>query len=50
MNFKNPEGQVAKWLEFLSSFDMKIEHHPGRSHKNGVRVITGLDRNGPDRR
>ena len=34
MNFKNPEGQVARWLEFLSSYDMKIEHRPGRSHKN----------------
>ena len=34
MKFKNPEGQVARWLEFLSSFDMKIEHRPGRSHKN----------------
>ena len=42
MHFKNPEGQVAKLLEFLSSFDMKIEHHPGRSHKNadGVSHIT----------
>ena len=34
MNFKNPEGQVARWLEFLSSFNMKIEHRPGRSHQN----------------
>ena len=34
MNFKNPEGQVAGWLEFLSSFDMKIERQQGRSHRN----------------
>ena len=34
MNFKNPEGQVAIWLEFLSSFNMKIEHRPGSSHQN----------------
>ena len=34
MNFKNPEGQVARWLEFLSLFNMKIEHRPGRSHQN----------------
>ena len=33
-NFKNPEGQVARWLETLSSFDMKIEHRPGRLHGN----------------
>ena len=24
MNFKNPEGQVARWLEILSAYDMKI--------------------------
>ena len=34
MNFKNPEGQVARWIELLSSFDMKIEHRPGKTHKN----------------
>lgn len=34
MRFKEPEGQVARWLEVLSSFDMKIEHRPGRKHQN----------------
>ena len=34
MNFKNPEGQVARWLERLSSYDMKIEHRAGRLHSN----------------
>ncbi|MCG8045676.1 MAG: reverse transcriptase, partial [Candidatus Thiodiazotropha endolucinida] len=34
MNFKNPEGQVARWIEFLSAFHMEIEHRPGRSHGN----------------
>ena len=34
MNFKNPEGQVARWLEILSSYDMKIEHRAGRLHSN----------------
>ena len=34
MNFKNPEGQVARWLEVLSSYSMKIEHRPGRLHGN----------------
>ena len=34
MNFKNPEGQVARWLEVLSSFDMAVEHRPGRLHGN----------------
>lgn len=34
MNFKNPEGQVARWLELLSSYEMQIEYRPGRLHKN----------------
>ena len=34
MNLKNPEGQVARWIEFLSAFHMDIEHRPGRSHGN----------------
>ena len=34
MQLKNPEGQIARWLEILSSYDMKIEHRPGRLHKN----------------
>ena len=34
MNFKNPEGQVARWIEFLSAFHMDIEHRPGRRHGN----------------
>ena len=34
MNFKNPEGQIARWIEVLSSYDMKIEHRPGRLHRN----------------
>ena len=42
MQYKNPEGQVARWLEILSSFDMKIIHRPGRSHRNadGMSRIT----------
>ena len=34
MNFKNPEGQIACWIEVLSSYDMKGEHMPGRLHNN----------------
>ena len=34
MNFKNPEGQIARWIETLSSFDMTIQHRPGIRHKN----------------
>ena len=28
-NFKDPEGQLARWLETLSSYSMKIKHRPG---------------------
>ena len=34
MNFKSPEGQLARWLEVLSVFDMTIEHRPGTQHRN----------------
>lgn len=33
-NFKEPEGQLARWLESLSEFDMAIEHRPGKQHGN----------------
>lgn len=34
MNFKNIEGQLARWLEELSQYDMKILHRPGVKHAN----------------
>lgn len=34
LNFKNPEGQIARWIEVLSSYPLKIEHRQGRSHGN----------------
>lgn len=33
-NFKNPEGQLARWLETLSAYDYVIEHRAGRVHSN----------------
>ena len=33
--FKEPEGQLARWLELLSPFDIEIIHRPGRVHSNG---------------
>lgn len=33
-NFKQPEGQVARWIEFLEGFRFKIVHRPGRLHNN----------------
>ena len=33
--FKEPEGQIARWLEILSEFQMEIIHRAGRIHSNG---------------
>ena len=34
INFKDPEGQLARWMDVLSTYDFTIEHRPGRLHKN----------------
>ena len=34
MSFKNPEGQLARWLEELSQYDFQIIHRPGKKHGN----------------
>ena len=32
--FKNPEGQMARWFDFMSQFEMVIEHKPGKENGN----------------
>ena len=34
MNFRQPEGQVARWIERLQQYDFSIEHRPGSLHGN----------------
>uniref|UniRef100_A0A3P9J3I3 Gypsy retrotransposon integrase-like protein 1 n=1 Tax=Oryzias latipes TaxID=8090 RepID=A0A3P9J3I3_ORYLA len=34
MTFKEPEGQIARWLEELASFSFTVEHRPGSRHAN----------------
>ena len=34
MNFCHPEGQIARWLEELSQYDMVNVHRPGKKHFN----------------
>uniref|UniRef100_A0A3Q1J2D2 ribonuclease H n=1 Tax=Anabas testudineus TaxID=64144 RepID=A0A3Q1J2D2_ANATE len=34
LNFRQPEGQVARWLEVLQEYDFEIQHRPGRQHSN----------------
>ena len=33
-NFKQLEGQLARWIEKLQEFEYEIVHHPGHRHKN----------------
>ena len=34
MNFKNIDGQIARWLETLASYDFDIIHRSGLTHSN----------------
>ena len=34
MSFKEPEGQLARWLEELAAYDLQLIHRAGRSHSN----------------
>ena len=34
MNFKNPEGKTARWIEILGIYDLEVEHRQGRNHEN----------------
>lgn len=33
-NFKQPEGQLARWLGVVCAYDIEIIHRAGRSHAN----------------
>lgn len=34
LRFKHIEGQLARWIEELSQYDMKVVHRPGKKHLN----------------
>ena len=34
MRFREPQGQLAKWLEELSQYNMVLQHRVGRMHQN----------------
>jgi hypothetical protein len=34
MNFKEPQGQVARWIEKLQAYDVIVEHRSGSAHRN----------------
>ena len=33
-SFKEPEGQVARWLEHLEEYEFTVQHGPGKKHGN----------------
>ena len=33
-NFKQPEGQLARWITKLQEYDFSISHRPGKQHGN----------------
>ncbi|GFX63746.1 hypothetical protein TNCV_215461 [Trichonephila clavipes] len=34
LNFKNPEGQIAMWIQRLREYDVEIRHRKGSAHGN----------------
>jgi hypothetical protein len=34
INYKNPQGRIARWIETLQQYDFDIIHRPGRVHNN----------------
>jgi hypothetical protein len=34
VNLKEPQGQLARWIEESSQFDMEIQHRSGKKHAN----------------
>ena len=41
VNFKDPQGQVARWLEVLGTYDFQIQHRPGLHHNNADALSRG---------
>ena len=37
--FKEPEGQLARWIDFLQAFDFEIITRPGAKHSNADALI-----------
>ena len=34
LSFRDPEGQIARWLERLQQYDFEIQHRAGTKHGN----------------
>ena len=40
-SFKEPEGQLARWLEVLDTYDFDLQHRPGIKHANADALSRG---------
>ena len=38
-SFKEPQGQVARWLERLQKYNFVVDHRPGRAHTNAYQTL-----------
>ena len=47
-SFKEPQGQVACWLERLQEYDYEIPHRPGKQHSNADSLARRPRRNHGD--
>ncbi|GBO17949.1 Retrovirus-related Pol polyprotein from transposon 297, partial [Araneus ventricosus] len=36
LNFREPEGQIARWVQILQEYDFEIQHRKGTSHGNAI--------------
>jgi transposase InsO family protein len=41
LNFKDPQGQMARWLQVLGTYDFEVVHRAGRSHNNADAMSRG---------
>ena len=48
-SFKHPEGQVARWLEILDTYDFDLVHGPGKKHQKAD-ALSSVEENMRDRK
>lgn len=48
LNFKNPQGQLARWLKVISQYNMTVTHRPGKNHGNADLLSRIPDKPCPD--
>ncbi|GFW90371.1 retrovirus-related Pol polyprotein from transposon 412 [Trichonephila clavipes] len=39
LNFKNSEGQIARWIQRLQEYDVEIRHRKGPAHENADALL-----------